>query len=151
MKGTKPESCDVSEVVSHETVGNRCCSLPNHTSSSRSGFHLKTFLQRHAFVILTMAAVVIGEWKKHITIPHQTYYTTFVFISLFDEKRNLSSNQSYQRTRLCDIGIEFKEAALAVMTSQTTVRKIAHNDFLLLKNNFEDTDLVGINWCSQSL
>lgn len=58
MEETKPE-CDVAEVVPHESVGTR--SLPEHTSSSKSGLNIKTFLKRHAFIILTVAAVIIGE------------------------------------------------------------------------------------------
>lgn len=61
MKETKPEASDVPEVISHESVGSRCCSFPNHTSTSRSGFNIKTFLKRQAFVILTMTAIIIGE------------------------------------------------------------------------------------------
>lgn len=60
MKETKPEVSDVPEVISHES-GSRCCSFPNHTSTSRSGFNIKTFLKRQAFVILTMTAIIIGE------------------------------------------------------------------------------------------
>lgn len=57
----EPESSVVPEVVLHECVGDGCCAHPSHTPSSRSGFNARTFLKRHAFVILTMAAVFIGE------------------------------------------------------------------------------------------
>lgn len=55
---------DLSEVVSCEPVGHRCHLFPSHTASSSRGFHIKTFLKKHVFVILSMTAVILGEWKN---------------------------------------------------------------------------------------
>lgn len=77
MREMQPATSDLSEVVSVKSVElletqtcRRYSLSASHTSSSRSGFNVKTFLKRNAYVIFTMAGVILGEWKNGIFILH---------------------------------------------------------------------------------